>query len=284
MKRPPPLTHLFFNHLDAWGVAVIFAALAMVIHSALSWQTTLLLPAMALGYWAAFALNDYYDAPFDAADPVKVRHNFFVGTAVAPPIIWGVGLAVMALPALALAQFGGRGVAVFCLCLLVMWGYSAPPLRLKSRPGLDLLTHALFVETFPYLACLFLIRATWTPLDSVMVAIAGLSSLTAQLSQQIRDFAVDMANGRTFTTTVGIPISRFLQRAATVALVVVAVGPALLGVLPALFVPFGLIGLPGVIQRLRPLPHPERITALSVLAGLLYTAVVVLIATNRPLP
>jgi hypothetical protein len=103
------------------------------------------------------------------------------------------------------AAGGGRGrplpplvLAGWLLWLvsgLVAWAYSAPPLRLKMRPGLDLLTHALFVQTFPYVVSLVLIRARWGLLDWVLLAILFLASLTAQLEQQARDFVVDVAGG-----------------------------------------------------------------------------------------
>ena len=49
------------------------------------------------------------------------------------------------------------------LSLLVMWTYSGRPFRLKSRPGLDLLTHALFVESYPYMVTLLLLGVTLDP-------------------------------------------------------------------------------------------------------------------------
>jgi 4-hydroxybenzoate polyprenyltransferase len=51
--------------------------------------------------------------------------------------------------AIAFGQFGWIGWLLWVVSCFIAWAYSAPPLRLKMRPGFDLLTHAMFVQTFP---------------------------------------------------------------------------------------------------------------------------------------
>jgi 4-hydroxybenzoate polyprenyltransferase len=67
---------LFFNHIDAWSVTGFIGAVALVAHQAVTFASALLLFSLMVGYWQAFVLNDYFDAPFDQAEPQKARHNF----------------------------------------------------------------------------------------------------------------------------------------------------------------------------------------------------------------
>ena len=64
--------------MDAWGVALIIATLALVVHDALSPRYGTILLAVAGAYWLGFAYNDFQDAPFDALDQEKGANNFFV--------------------------------------------------------------------------------------------------------------------------------------------------------------------------------------------------------------
>jgi 4-hydroxybenzoate polyprenyltransferase len=270
------IRNLFFNHLDAWAVALMFSTVALVIHNALSWQTGSLLTAVALGYWLAFALNDYYDAPLDRLDADKRAGNFFAyweGRKIGR-FGWMV-LLLIGVIFLIFAQFGWWGMGLYALCLFIMWAYSAPPLRCKRRPLLDILIHACFVETFPYLLVLLLIRADWLLLDAFIVSLALLGSLTAQLGQQIRDYDLDRQFERNFTVVVGVEKARRLQVGFTVALLLITLLGLSANVFPSFLLPFGLILLPAVWHRFRPFSHPRRVVTISVVTGLLYTGVMV---------
>ncbi len=103
-----------------------------------------------------------------------------------------------------------------------MWSYSAPPMRLKSRPGLDVVTHGFFVLTFPYVMALLLVELSWTRLDWLLLGLVFLASSAGQLNQQIRDFDVDSCTDRNFTTTVGIKTSILWLKVTTVLTVLIA--------------------------------------------------------------
>ena len=280
LRRTPAVVRLLLNHMDAWGTTLIIATLALLIHDAISARSLFLLLALTAGYWLAFALNDYFDAPFDKADPVKAARNVFVVGSVsrAKGLLGLAGMSVFLFAAF--AQFGTRGYLTLAVSLFIMWGYSAPPLRFKSRPGLDLLIHAVFVETFPYFICLFLIGAEWGRLDYVMLLILFLSSLAAQLEQQIRDFAVDVQTGHTFATAFGLWRTRLLLRMVTAALVLVALVNLLNGTIPLFIAAFGLITLPIIVHRLlhprSEAPRPEKLVYASAAAALFYTGLILL--------
>lgn len=280
LRRMPATIRLLLNHLDAWGTTLIIATLALLIHDAIDATSLFLLLALTAGYWLAFALNDYFDAPFDRVDPVKAARNVFVRGNVSRKKGM-LGLAgVSAFLFFAFAQFGARGYLTLIVSLFIMWGYSAPPLRFKSRPGLDLLIHAVFVETFPYFICLFLIGAEWERLDYVMLLILFLSSLAAQLEQQIRDFDVDVRTGHTFATVVGLKRTRLLLRVVTAGLVLVALVNLLNGTIPLFIAAFGLITLPIILHRLlhprSEAPRSEKLVYASAVTALFYTGLILL--------
>ncbi len=272
---------LFLNHLDAWTVTLVVAAIALAVHDALSLRTLYLALALTVGYWLAFALNDFYDAPYDALEPAKGQGNFFVhypwSAGQMGLLVGGVGL--LLLPAF--AQFGWLGVGLAGLGLGVMWLYSAPPLRLKSRPGLDLLTHSLFVETYPYVCCLILIGATWTRLDGIILVCTFLGSLSAQLEQQVRDYEVDRRVERNFTIRWGQRVSQQLLRLTTFLLLGWAALWVGQGVIPRFLWPVGLIPLPALAHRLvrRPhVPRSPRLVVISAAIGLVYAGALLVYA------
>lgn len=277
--RPSPKNayiKLLLNHMDAWQVALIIALLPLLIHEAIRWETAVLALAIGVGYWFAFALNDYYDAPFDSKDAQKRIRNFFVQHSISGKKLGFISLSILLILLLAYAQFGWLGWLLWGISCFVAWAYSAPPIRLKNRPGLDLLTHALFVQTFPYAVCMLLIRATWGLLDLVLVGILFLTSLTAQMEQQARDFAIDQQSGGTFATKMGLSHVVLGLRLATAVCLLLAFISVLNGMIPWYLLPFGLIGLPALLHRFwrgPKTPRSERLVILSTTAGFLYTGI-----------
>ncbi len=250
-------------------MTLVAGGVPLLVHDAFSRASIHLLLTVVGFYWLAFALNDWYDAPHDAMDYEKGARNFFVAVALSK---WQMGLFVAVVTGLLLpgiVQFGWRGWLLLGIGLGVMWAYSAPPLRLKSRPGLDLLTPMLFVESFPYWMMLFLLGMTWGKLDWALLAFALLGSLTAQLEQQARDYEIDRLTDRNFTTTVGLGVNMRLLRGATGVMLVLGVMGPLVGVIPWYFVPFELLALPVLVRRfLRPDWRPRSQRLVYLLAGL----------------
>lgn len=286
LQKIKALVGLLLNHLDAWGSTLIIAILALLLHDALNRRTILLAAALTAGYWLAFALNDYFDAPYDAVDPGKARRNFFVSHTVSRRSIHLLTLLLSLGIAPVFALFGWAGIVIAVISIFVTWAYSAPPLRLKNRPGLDLLIHGLFVETYPYAVCLILTGSAWTRLDRVLLLILFLTSLTAQLEQQLRDFEVDARTGRTFATVAGRPFTARLLQVTTGLLLVVSAVYVLDGTIPPFVAAFGLIGLPAMLHRFlrqRTRPRSEKLVTLSAITGLVYTGLLLIVFALRAL-
>ncbi|MCB8951603.1 MAG: UbiA family prenyltransferase [Ardenticatenales bacterium] len=273
MKKPG-LFRLLLNHVDAWQVSFVIATLAVLLHGQITTRHVILLLAIAAGYWLAFTLNDYHDAPYDALDQAKRHRNFFVRH----PLTRRQALVFFSLSLLALlvifSRFGWRGWLVMGISIFIMWAYSSPPLRFKSRPGIDLLVHALFVETYPYLITLYLMGVSWLPADYVILTITFLASLTAQLEQQLRDFVVDRRTGSTFVTTVGRQRAALLLKALSAILILTTVVYLLNGTLPLFVLPIGVIAMPAILHRFlrqEDIPRSERLVIISTTAGFVYT-------------
>lgn len=264
---------LLTNHMDAWGLTLVIGTLCLVIHSAISADRIGLLLVLGVTCWLAFAFNDYCDAPYDAQDEGKRRRNFFVLCPLPRRYLAIGALVIVGALFAAYAGYGERGLIVFGVSLGALWAYSAPPLRLKSRPGFDLVMHAVFVQTFPYFACLVLIGATWTALDFVMLTVFALSSLAAQLEQQARDFAVDSRTDTNFATAVGLRPTVWLLRAASILFSAVLIAAFATRIIPMHILPFGLIGLPVVAHRFirrANQPRSQRLVTVAILLALLY--------------
>lgn len=269
------MRQLFLNHVDAYVVTLVIALGALIFHQSVNPQTIYWLAAMTVGYWGAFALNDFHDATIDAFDETKAQGNFFIQNPLGRRSAIVVVALYLAFVVPSFVQFGRIGIVVLSFALFVAWAYSAPPLRLKSRPGLDLVVHAVCVETFPYLAALLLIDADWTRLDGAVLSLTVLGSLSAQVEQQIRDYHLDIQHEQTFTTSIGLQSSMVLLRLLTVLLIGLATVYLIQGVLPTVVVPMYFIALPVVAHRLlRPVDQPRspKLTQLTLAATVMYVA------------
>ena len=263
------------HRIDAWGVALIVCSIALLVHDAVTPANLALVLAVTAAYGLGYAVNDYFDAPLDAQDADKARTNVFVRHPLRPSRAKALFFGAAALPLGVLASFGARGVLVAAVCVGVIWAYSAPPLRLKTRPGLDLLTHALFVQTYAYFMCVFLAGAEWLRIDAWLLAINFLASLSGQLAQQVRDFGLDSRTERNFATTVGLPTAATCLRVGTGALVVTVVAGFVVGALPWLLAPIALGFGFATAHRLaggKPLRSSAQV-ALPTVAALAYTGV-----------
>ena len=274
--NPSRLT-LFTNHMDAWGLTFAIALLALILHDAITPAGFILVISLTLCYWLGFALNDYFDARYDQFDSGKAARNYFVTHRT--PRSWALGcvIPVALVTFLIFMAYGSRGLLIFALGYSIMWAYSGPPLRLKTRPVADLITHMLFVETFPYFVVVFLLGPRFSHIDFAMLSFFILASLAAQLEQQVRDYELDRRNETNFTTRFGLPVAIYLLQGVTLLLIADVLLNILAGVIPGFLLPLGIISLPIMLHRfLRgpQQPRSELLVRLTLLAGLLYTSLI----------
>lgn len=272
------MRQLLLNHKDAWGVTLGITLVCLLAHQAITVNSVLLALAITVAYWLGFAVNDYCDADYDRLDAEKAARNYFVRVRPRRRTLLAV-IAVILLAIIAiLIPYQWRGAAVFCLSAFIVWAYSAPPLRLKKRPGIDLIVHAIFVQTYPYFICLFLLKLEIAAIDIVLLPVFLLSSLAAQLEQQARDYEVDRKTEGNFTTRFGQHNTVRMLRFCTAALMLCFGYGALSGAIPLYLIPLALIVLPVLLHRYtRASNHPrsERLVTVTTFLGLLYTGLIV---------
>ncbi|MFE9690512.1 UbiA family prenyltransferase [Micromonospora sp. NPDC005806] len=164
------------------GAAVPRTVAALVVLGPLVWG-------------AVLAVNDLHDLPSDRRNPRKVTAPLVTGLLTEADLVrWQTGAAVAAL---ALAAAVGPGfVAGTAAVLLLGWLYSVPPVRLKTRPGLDVAVNALAVGVLAPMAGWSLHRpVTGYP---VLVALLGLLLVAAlYLPTTVLDVDADAAAGDT---------------------------------------------------------------------------------------
>lgn len=266
---------------------MVIALLGMILHHQLTPQHALLAVALGLGYWLAFALNDYFDAPFDAQDPRKTARNYFALSERRNGRFQVIAILSSLFIAAVFLSYGTHGTALLLVGLFIMWAYSAPPLRLKNIPIIDLLTHTLFVETFPYTVTITLTQSQWQTVDYFILLMLALASLTAQLEQQLRDYDLDKETGGTFATWAGKHTTNRLLLLSTAVLIGTAVTAVITQQIPLWLIPFGLIALPALTHRfIRPPHHPrsERLVLFSVAIGIGYMALLLITQLTGSIP
>ncbi len=137
-----------------------------------------------------FASNDYFDRDIDALDRKKRRRNPACNGSTTPKAV-KILLAVTAItPLLGAFYFNIQTVLFTAFTLLVFYYYTAKPLRFKSRVGLDVLSHGVLINTFPFL---FVLVALLDFHMSALYLLAALMlrSAMAQILQEVRDHDVD---------------------------------------------------------------------------------------------
>lgn len=110
--------------------------------------------------------NDYFDAPYDSLDPEKKNRNVFCSGKLANNPY--SGYLILFLPfGISLVLSFLLGLEIFFLTIfiaLIGFFYSAPPLRFKEVPVLDVITHGFYVGGYFFL----LGGAVLTPLSSLI--------------------------------------------------------------------------------------------------------------------
>ncbi len=151
-----------------------------------------------------FAINNYYDVDTDKDNPRRARFNALASGTISKRTGIAFNLLFIIIPLL-LSSFITWNVFLFCaLLLLLMWMYSAPPLRLKGRPGADLIWH--FFALFALVLWGSYLAGTVSQL-SILVAVSfGVFGIFAQLDNHIHDYQYDKASGaNTFAVWSGLP-------------------------------------------------------------------------------
>lgn len=147
-----------------------------------------------------YAVNDLHDHASDLRNP---RKGSAEGALAEPGVLGRLFRLSLGVNAAFAAVFLATGTLAASLALVAIygvgWAYSAPPLRLKSRPGWDSLANAGYALPLVF-ACQYLGVATpWREVVALAIWAVGSHAFTS-----IQDVAADRAAGlRTIATALG---------------------------------------------------------------------------------
>jgi 4-hydroxybenzoate polyprenyltransferase len=145
-----------------------------------------------------FVINDVADAELDR-NAGKLRNPVASGD-LSVVAAWGLVVLLLGVTALSIYLLSFLDRLLGILVVLLFAGYSSG-LRIKARPGLDVVCHASWNTLFGVMA-----YSVYRPLDFVGAGLGGmlfLLSMLAELVNEIRDYDSDRLMIRTTVTLVG---------------------------------------------------------------------------------
>ncbi len=147
----------------------------------------------------SFSINDCFDQKEDKFDKTKKNPIVLKKVSFKKALFFSFSLAALGL---ILSSFLGLKIFLFYLLITSLFlFYTAPPLRLKSRFPLDIITHALIVPvSFGLLIIIF--KTEIPPLYYLIIASLFFFSVILDLRNQWEDYATDRGAGRRNTFNV----------------------------------------------------------------------------------
>ena len=145
-----------------------------------------------------FVINDIADAELDR-NAGKLRNPVASGD-LSVAAAWGLVVVLLGVTALSIYLLSFMDRLLGILVILLFAGYSCG-LRIKARPGLDVVCHASWNTLYGVMA-----YSVYRPIDSVGAGLGGmlfLLSMLAELVNGIRDHDSDRMMIRTTVTLVG---------------------------------------------------------------------------------
>jgi len=141
-----------------------------------------------------FAINNRYDIDSDRRNHKKIHFNAMASGKISTETGAFVNIIFVIIPPLTVTLLFNLWVFLFCLLLIFwMWAYSSPPLRLKGRPGADIIWHFI---AFVLLVLWGSSIAGSLGLISWLVAVSiGVFSCIAQVLNHINDYEFDRESG-----------------------------------------------------------------------------------------
>jgi len=227
------------------------------------------LVAGPLVWLAVLAINDAYDLPGDLHNPRKAGTPLTTGR-LTPETVRRIAFGSAALAVAAAALVGPYFAAGTLLALSLGWGYSAPPVRLKTRPGADVAANALAIGALGPMS-------GWAALGSpagfpwVMCLQGTLVGVALYVPSTLADYRADLASGfDTIAVRLGVRRAYAVGYVAWIGAAACSVGLAATGtMIPRPMLPFEAVMVPALVVAYHGLLGRAqtfaRITAVAVL-------------------
>jgi len=152
-----------------------------------------------------FSINNYYDVESDRINPRRININAIASGRISKQAGIFLNIILIIIPLVVTFLFKFE-VFLSCIVFIIwMWVYSAPPLRLKSRPGLDVIWHFFAFVIFVLWGSFI---AGSVGLINWLVAISiGVFSCIGQVENHIYDYSFDKSS-KTITFAVWLGLGK----------------------------------------------------------------------------
>jgi len=153
---------------------------------------------LLLGF--GFSINDCFDLREDRLDPTKKNPIVLGQISLKKALVFSISLAILGL---FLSSLFGLRVFLFCLITtLISLFYSSPPLRLKSRFLLDLISHGLFAGSLIFFLPLMILKTQLTLFYYLIAFSLFCFSIILELRNQTEEYQSDKLAGLKNTTLI----------------------------------------------------------------------------------
>ena len=185
-----------------WFVVVTTLIGAAAADGTFGWPLIGAVIANQLSVGFAFMINDVEDADDDALNPAKINRNPVSAGLLTRREANLASYATALIAALIYATLSPAAFLVGVISLIVGWIYSWGPVRLKSKPVVDLLSHVMMLAGFQfltgYLAFSNVLANDWVFPFVFVICISGYG----ELYNELRDYEGDVRAGLKHTAAV----------------------------------------------------------------------------------
>jgi len=161
---------------------------------------------LSLSYW----INNAYDVKSDLINPQLRSRNIFIEKSISRIMLKLVALTLLIAGFSMTIHNSISQINYLSMSLLAIL-YSTPPVRLKEKPPLDLISHALFFGSQLFLHGYFISHVKIKAEITQLIILVSLYSIILQLRNHIEDYFADSAAGyKTTATVLGLEKSNLL--------------------------------------------------------------------------
>ena len=179
---------VFLPNMYVSNAGIVTPEIVFEVFTSLNLYIALIIVFMAQIF--LFASNDYYDRNVDALDEGKRQRNPVCAGRVTEKEVKGLLIVTAIIPLVLSLYFNLYAFLLTAFTLFVFFFYTAEPLRFKNKVGLDVLSHATLINSFPYIFSLVAL-GYYVPGIIYLLIIIMLRSAIAQILQEVRDHDID---------------------------------------------------------------------------------------------
>jgi 4-hydroxybenzoate polyprenyltransferase len=154
-----------------------------------------------------FAINNYYDADSDRTNPRRRHKNALASGDISKQGAMAINILCIIIPVLILAWYSLLALVAATSLFILSAIYSIPPVRIKGRPGSDVVLHFFGFVFIVLLGALIpgsLSQITW-----LMALSLGVFSCIGQLGNHYADYQFDKESGtQTFAVRFGLDATK----------------------------------------------------------------------------